>query len=171
MKKLWFFLFVFCSLAVSSRLFAQDYSFHPVYIYNFTKYIQWPSEKQTGDFVIGVYGKSPIFEKLKSMATNRTVGAQKIVVKEFASIEDMQNCHIIFIPVGKSSSFPDVSSKVNSKPVLVITEKSGLSKQGSGINFVVIEGKLKYELNKASIDKSGLKVSTDLIKLAILVNS
>lgn len=150
---------------------AQQYQYHKIYIYNFTKYIQWPANKQSGDFVIGVYGKSQMQNELNEMAATRSVGGQKIIVKEINAPSDALGCHVLFIPQGKSEVLDDVQSKLAGSATLVITEKPGMAKQGSAINFVIVGGKLKYELNKASIDKAGLKVMPDLIKLAILVNS
>jgi hypothetical protein len=75
-----------------------DYRFHSVFIYNFTKYIQWPAEHQSGDFIIGVLGSSAISAELEKMAANKTVGAQKIVVKKFKSITEAADCHILFPP-------------------------------------------------------------------------
>jgi hypothetical protein len=46
-----------------------------------------------------------------------------------------------------------------------------MAKEGSDINFILVDGKLKYEMNKSSLEKSGLKVMPDLVKLAILVNT
>jgi len=46
-----------------------DYRAQSLYIYKFTKFISWPEEKAEGDFVIGVFGNSPIFDELKLMAS------------------------------------------------------------------------------------------------------
>src|SRR4028119_2478204 len=76
-------------LANSVRTLAQtpsDYKYHSVFIYNFIKYIQWPSSAQSGDFVIGVLGSSGIIPELEKMASTKTVGSQKIVVRRFNSV-------------------------------------------------------------------------------------
>lgn len=155
----------------SYSLKGQEYQYHKIYIYNFTKYIQWPTDRQSGNFIIGVVGKSSMADELISLAKNRTVGNQKIVIKEINNPSDGLDCHIIFVPRNKSNHLAALTEKISGKPTLVITEKEGMALQGSAINFVFVDGKLKYELNKALIDKAGLKVMPDLVKLAILVNS
>ena len=40
-------------------------------------------------------------------------------------------------------------------------------KQGSGINFIYVESKLKYELNKQSLENHNLKVSATLESQAV----
>lgn len=154
---------------VNAQAQTSDYKFHSVFIYNFTKYIQWPAQQQTGDFVIGVLGNSSISAELEKMAANKTVGTQKIIVKKFKSIAEVTECHILFLPSTANFNFDDVYSKFKGKPTLLITEKSGLAQKGSGINFVMHENKWKFELNETVTRSAGLKVSKELSKLAINV--
>ena len=168
MKKLNQFLLIFI-LLISINAKAQDYKFHSVFIYNFTKYIQWPSAYQNGDFVIGVLGKSEITENLQKMAEIKTVGSQKIAVSQFNNVPEISKCHILFIPSSNSNELENVLAKIGNQPTLIITERPGLGKKGSGINFVLQSGKWKFELNKSAIESSELKVSGELAKLAILI--
>src|SRR5688500_10416091 len=55
-----------------------DYAVHANIIYHFTKYIDWPEDKKSGDFVIGVIGDTPLFNELKKIISNKTAGSQKI---------------------------------------------------------------------------------------------
>lgn len=147
-----------------------DYRFHSIFIYNFTKYIQWPAQQQTGDFVIGVLGNATnVVEELSKITANKTVGSQKIVVKKFKSAAEASACHILFIPSSGSHNFDDAQNILKGKPTLVITEKSGLAQKGSGINFILQDNKWKFELNEAATQSSGLKVSRELAQMAISV--
>jgi hypothetical protein len=44
-----------------------------------------------------------------------------------------------------------------------------MATKGGDINFITKEGKLAFELNQASVNKKGLKVSTELTRLAVLI--
>lgn len=146
-----------------------DYRFHSVFMYNFTKYIQWPAAAQTGDFVIGVIGNSSIIAELEKMATNKTVGQQKIVVKKFKNVADISDCQMLFIPSADNVDFEAALAKLSGKSTLILTDKNGLGRKGSGINFVLVNGKWKFELNKDATQNAGLKVSQELSRLAILL--
>ena len=148
---------------------AQIYNYYQIFMYNFAKYIQWPADKQNGDFIIGVVGDSPITEYLTKMATQKKVGDQSIKVEVYPSASQIKPCHMLFIPEGQSGNFSALKSKLGNQPTLIITEKEGLGKQGSNINFIVVDGKLRFELNKTETEKSNLKISSDLTKLAILI--
>lgn len=157
-------LFLFSNTSIS-----QDYKFHSVFIYNFTKYIQWPSSYQSGDFVITVLGKSAVTENLEKMAAVKTVGSQKIVVKQINSISEAGKCHILFLPDNKSGNLEEVLAHYGTSPTLIITERAGMAKKGSGINFILQGGKWKFELNKPVIESNNLRVSSELSKLAIVI--
>ncbi len=146
-----------------------DYRFHSIFIYNFTKYIQWPASHQSGDFIIAVIGNSPIVEELNKITANKTVGSQKIIVKKFRSAAEIEDCHILFVPSSGSGNFDTVQEKLKGKSTLVITEKSGLAQKGSGINFILLENKWKFELNESATQSAGLKVSRELSQMAISV--
>lgn len=140
------------------------------YIYNFTKYVNWPDKYKAGNFVIGVLGTSTFYNDLTALLSTKTVGSQKFEIKSFANAESVSGlCHILFVPAENSGMLPDVLKKMKGKSTLLITEKPGLAKQGSAINFVVENNKQKFELNKSNIEKYSLKVSSTLTSLAIAV--
>lgn len=148
---------------------AQDYRIHSVFIYNFTKYIQWPSNEQNGDFIIGVLGSSPMVESLEKLASERKIGNRSMVVKKFASIDQLSKCHMLFIPDRSSNDLEAALAKISGQSTLIMTERKGLGTKGSGINFITVDGKQKFELNKAATEKAQLKVSTELTSLAIVI--
>jgi uncharacterized protein (DUF952 family) len=138
-------------------------------IYHFTKNVEWPSAKQQGTFVIGVFSSSELLEATQNMMKNRVVNGQKIVVKQLNSKEDLNQCHIIFVERNFSHKFPQIYAQLKSSNTLLITEGNNLAKKGASINLVVKDEKLKFEMNKSVIDGAGLKVSNDLVRLSIIV--
>ena len=141
-----------------------------IYIYNFTKYIEWPKEYRETSFVIGVLGDSPLFTELDRMSSTKQVFGQPIEVKKFADANALQKCHILYIPKGCSVPFSSVVAKVKPFSTLLVTDTEGMAQKGSAINFVVMQNRQKFELNQANAVKYNLKVSNSLEALAILVN-
>jgi len=140
-----------------------------MFIYNFTKYIEWPQSYKQGNFVIGHLGESTLGAELKKMAATKKAITQSFKIQKFNSVSDITKCHILIIPNDKSSLFKNAMGKVAKYSTLVITESKGLAKQGAGINFVIQNSKQRFELNKTTIEKTNLKVSHNLLSLAIAV--
>lgn len=156
-------------LASTIGSWAQSYKMHTVFIFSFTRYVQWPENYNGGDFEIMVLGDSPILEELKSMAQVKKVGDRTIKVTKINSPAEIRKCNILFISAAKSSQISEVLNKVTTQSILVVTEEPGLGAKGSNVNFITKDGKLAFELNQNAASKQGLKVSNELSRLAILI--
>ena len=167
MKKTSFLLF-FAAMSLVPAV-AQNYKMHSVFIYSFTRYVQWPDAYNQGDFEIMVLGDSPIFDELKAMAQAKKVGDRPIKVTKIKETSEIRKCNILFVPITKSAQITEVMEKIDTQSILVVTEEAGLAQKGSDINFIIKDGKLAFELNQASVNKQGLKVSIELTRLAILI--
>jgi len=140
------------------------------FIYLFTKYIEWPSSYRQGDFIIGIVGdETTIFNEMKKMAQAKKAGTQNIVIKNYKTINDISKCNMLFLPRKESDKIGSVINKIKGYSVLLITEKEGMAKKGSAINFIGINIKLNFELNKGNAEKYDLQVSSSLLPLAIIV--
>ena len=144
------------------------YEIHSMMMYNFTKYIQWPNNG-SGTFTIGIIGDDDVFKTLKSWYTGKTVGERKLSVVKFNSVSEINSCDILYVSRGNSKDFESIQSKLSNSATLLITDKQGLGKKGSDINFKLVNNRLAFELNMASINQSNLKVSKQLMNIAILI--
>ena len=139
------------------------------YLYNFPKYIQWPSSYNDGSFIIGILGNSKLNLELSNMAATKTIVNRKCEIVTFQNIEDIKKCHILLIPAENDVALAKVISKIKGTSSLLITEKEGYTKKGSMINFVIRASKIEFELNKSAAEKFDLKVGQALQPLAISV--
>lgn len=160
-------LFTLILLAVASRGQTQSYQTHTLFMYSFTRFVQWPPEDSQGDFEIVVLGDSPILTELKVMAEKKKAGSRVIHVSKIGSITEYRKSHILYVGTDWSSKYPEVAAKIGEDPVLLVTEQAAAANKGC-INFVNNkDGKLSFELNRPSIEKHHLKVSAELSRLAI----
>lgn len=146
---------------------AQDEKLKAIFIYNFTRYINWP--QKPGNFVIIVLGKSGIYEEIEGIASKKMVGSATIQVKTANSPEDITDSHIIYIPLSKMNLLPLIVQKTREQHVLIITEKEGSCNAGSAINFYSREGKMGFEISKENLESCGLGVSAELLRLGTVL--
>jgi hypothetical protein len=142
---------------------------HAAMLYNFVKYVQWPNEGEAGSFVVGVIGDDNVYNTLKSWYQGKPRGSKKYEIKKLGSPSEAGTCQVVYIGRSKNRDFNDVKTSVSGKSILTITDGNGMGEKGSCINFRVIEGKLKFEINQATVSSSNLKVSTQLSSMAILI--
>jgi hypothetical protein len=168
---------LFIVLAFSSLSFQIQQNFDPnakvkaVFLYNFTRYFEWPEKMKSGNFIINVVGaNSSLSGELNKMSASKQVGNQKLEIKNSTTLDPSIQPHIVFLLNESSDILKEISAKYKGKGTLIVTEKSGLAKMGSAINFVAIDSKLKFEYSKANAVKAGLKTSDELKSLAIAVD-
>lgn len=141
---------------------------YAVLLNNFTKNIQWPV-LQGNTFVIGVLSYPPLAGELRSVTQQRNVAGKNIEIKELTSLEEAKSCQIVFIPAFKSKALLTAEQMLKKIPLLIVTNKPDLALQGSDINFILQDGKVQFEINAATIEARGLKVSGTLKGLGIIV--
>ena len=152
--------------------FSQVAKYKAVFTANFIRYIGWPEAAKQGDFVIGVVRDKEMTDYLKSISKGKKFGFQNIVIKEFKSPDEVTYCQVLFISdnINLSKNAAKMIDKLGGKNSLIITEKEGATKYGSMINFVIRDGKLKFEISKKNASAFGLQISSKLQNMASAIN-
>ena len=120
--------------------------------------------------MIAVVGDSPVIGELKALAASKKANGQAIVVKQYANVDQVEKCQILYISSGKSSMLKGAIEKTKNMSALLIAEREGLAKKGAGINFVTLEDEtLKFEVNKKVIEAHNLKIPKVLVNLGLIV--
>ena len=141
-------------------------TYKSMFVYNFIKHIQWPSEAQS--IQIGIIGSDDaLVTAFEKMAKAKSTPAQQIIIKKITTSE-LNSCHMIYLATGTpASSLTEISAQLKQKPVVVITDQENLTQKGAFISFKLLENKLKFQINKDAFDRCGLKVSGALVSMAI----
>lgn len=139
-----------------------------LYIYTFATLVEWPQDKRTGDFIIGVYGISgwDVYDELSSKYSEKHIGSQKIVVQNYRKSSDIGRCHILYVAPEKSSELSDLSKRLKPKNTLLVAEKPGALSRGASVNFIVVGNQQKYEINKKNAKNHNLVIADKLSNLA-----
>jgi hypothetical protein len=140
-----------------------------MFIYNFSRLIEWPPNYKSGSFIIGVIGSSQTLSELESYCSNKMVGSQSIMVKKFNTPAEIGTCHMLFVPFGKSKLLPEIKTALGNKSTLIICEKNGAIDDGAALNFVIVGNKLKFEIKPSNASSRNIKMSSNLNDMAYKV--
>ena len=148
-----------------SQSSVNDPNIKSVFIYTFTKYISWPGDDDV--FKIGVLkADQRMVTALTEMARKKSTDVRQILIEEYSNIDQIEGCEIVFIPTSQSEAFFQLRDR-DTRHMLIVTEREGLGNEGSGINFIEVDGRIKFEINRAAIEEQGLKISSTLMALGI----
>jgi hypothetical protein len=136
---------------------AQKEKFKALFIYNFTKNVEWPTGSQSNQFVIGVIGSSAISSELQTIGQTQKVGTLPIKVVNCDSPAKLDNCQLVYLASGKTDMLSDLLTKLSGKGTLVVADGRNLAAKGAGISFIVDGEKLKFEICRRNIVKKRVK--------------
>lgn len=139
-----------------------------IFIYHFSNYLEWPAErKDKFYFTIGVYGETDLLAEIQDVASKKQrVGGKPILVKKFRFVKDIADCDLVVIPSEYSAGFASVLEKVESMKIPIVTEDEGYVNKGACFSFSYKGGKLNFQMNKKNLEEKGIKVSSELERLA-----
>ncbi len=164
--------FVVGSAFMPSQSNTEEYILKAAFLYRFTDYIDWGSSGiQTGDFTIAILGKSGITDPLIEIAKQKKAQGKRIVIKQYDNISDIAGCQILFISGSNKQDVEMAVSKMGDKPILIVAEQTDACAKGAHVNFLISDNKLKFEINPSAATISGLKISSQLLQHAIVVNT
>lgn len=163
MKKLIYLMLAVAFFSSVNDANAQLEKYQTTFIYNFTRSIQWPNLHQEPEFIIGVLSKNhPLTSELQSSMGGRTAGGRPIKLVEFASADEITDCHILFVPNNRLRQMDAVVSKLKNKATLIVTEAQGRTPAGSTINLFVENDRMKFNLDEELAKNQRLMVSSQL---------
>jgi hypothetical protein len=84
-------------------------------------------------------------------------------------MEDISGCHILFIGYSAKDHLTELFKFVHKKPVLTISDMQGFANRGGMINFRRVKNYIRFEINAKAAQQAGLKISSQLLKLAIII--
>jgi hypothetical protein len=164
---------LFLLVPPSLRAESKEYQIKAAFLFNFAQFVLWPATAFTNTsepFQIGVLGDSRFDNALQETVRGETIQGRPIVIVQSSQVEKLAACQILFICKSEAGHFDDVFQKLDSKPVLTVSEDAGFIRHGGIINFYREGPKVRFEINPEAADKNGLKLGSQLLGVGKIVH-
>jgi hypothetical protein len=143
------------------------------FLYRFTEFVTWPDgafARPDSPFIIVVAGRDPLADELRQITAGRTVQGRAVEVRRVGEAEAMPAAQMVFIP---DSERPRMREWIRHAPrqALVVTDAEDALGHGSVINFILVEGRVRFEISLESAEKRGLRMSSRLLAIAQAVRT
>lgn len=142
------------------------------FLFNFTKFVEWPPEIFGGansPIVMGIVGDSLVGKLLTEVATGKSVNGRPVMVKQLKEGQDLKTCQIIFLGSSDEKHMFQLLEGLKESSVLTVGEMPGFIHAGGMINFFIEENKVRLEINLDAATRVRLKISAKVIAVARLV--
>lgn len=143
------------------------------FLFRFTEFVSWPDPafgRPDAPFVIAVASHDGLADELQQITSGRTVHGRPIEVRRVREPETLRAAQMVFVA---DSDRQRLREWVRAAPrhALIVTESAGALTAGSVINFVIVEGRVRFEISLESAEKRGVRMSSRLLAVAQVVRT
>jgi hypothetical protein len=141
------------------------------YLYRFAGYVDWPgSAADAADpFVIAVVDSPAVARELKRLVPGHPINNRIVQVVEASRIRDTGRPAILFVGGGHADLIRPALSDLAAASTLVVTEEADGLDDGATVNFLSLDHRVRFEVSLTAADRSHLKISAELLGVAVRV--
>lgn len=139
------------------------------FLYKFPGFVQWPASAPAAPdapIVIGVMGAEELAGELEAITAGRKVENRPIVVQRLRDPQAINGVHVVFLGAREKGRMETVARAARSAGALLVTEWEGALREGAAVNFVLVDGRVRFDIAVAAAEKSGLRLSSRLLAVA-----
>lgn len=151
-----------------------EYRVKAAFVYQIAGYVEWPDTafpRRDTPVTIAVLGAEALAEELTRIVPGRRINNRPIAVRRLQDGASLDGVHILFVGHERRSQIANLAQKAREHGVLLVTESEGVLAEGSMVNFIVVEGRVRFEVGLDAARRSGLKLSSRLLAVAQQVYS
>lgn len=148
-----------------------EYEVKAAFIHNFGGFVEWPpkAEASDGERRLCVAGSNPFGTALDGLQ-GRPVDGRRWSVTVLRDPTDVRGCHVLFISSSETGELGRILEKAREAGALTVGDTAGYAERGVVINFFLEGQKVRFEINVDAAQRAGLRLSSQLLKLAHIVH-
>ncbi len=152
---------------------ASEVSLKSAFLFKFTNFSEWPAEAMGAPGApiwLCVIGRDGLADVLEEAVRGRTSRERPVLVRRVEGAGATAGCHVLFIGWTEPSKVDPLLATLVNQPVLTVGDEQGFARRGGMINLIERDGRLRFEINRSAVERAGLQLSSQILKLATLVD-
>jgi hypothetical protein len=138
-------------------------------VFNLTKYIEWPHSD--AEFLVGYTGDGPMGKILQDTLTGKFAGSRPIRVLLNPSSGQIVYCSIVYIENPSSHKSQEVLRRIGEVGILTVSDSGSFAADGGMVGLVLNDDHVQLQINLEAAQAAGLKVSSRLVNVSVVVHS
>lgn len=145
-----------------------EYAVKANYLYKFTPFVEWPPaafETPASPFNLCVAGHDPFGAAMERVVRDRRVGDHPVMLIRLPIVAKGAACHMLFLGRSRVQTPQQMLAAVAGQPILTVADQ-GLSAKGAMVQFVLVDGRVRFEIRPDAVQAAGLNLSSKLLALS-----
>ena len=140
-----------------------------VFLYNFAKFVEWPAHNFPAlrqSFLLCVLGDDPFGGALERAVSGKSVQDRSFTIRHVADLEEVASCHMLFVSTSETGRLRRLVTVLQGAPILIVGDEEDAAYAGGMIAFHMEGNRVRFLVNQDAVERSGLQVSSQLLKVA-----
>ena len=149
-----------------------EYQVKAAFLYNFAKFVEWPTGTSGGDgdaLVVCAMGEDPFEHALEDVVKGKSFNGKTFEVRYVSTIREARSCGVLFISSSERKRVGSILEGLKGASVLTVGDTPGDAKRGCIIDFLLEDNRVRFEINVKAANLANLKISAKLLSLAKVV--
>lgn len=162
-------LALLCAAAPAAAQQASEHEVKAAFLFKFPAFVEWPQDAQAradAPFVIALLGADDIADELQKLAQDRSLQNRPLQVRRLKPGESPRGAHIVFVGAGEAGRLPQIAKALQNSPTLVVSDVPGGLEQGSAINFLLANNRVRFDIVTEAAERNRLRLSPRLLAVA-----
>ncbi|MEO8378269.1 MAG: YfiR family protein [Acidobacteriota bacterium] len=145
-----------------------EYAVKATFLYKFASFVEWPQGSfahESSPLNLCVVGADPFGGRIQEAVSGQSVGRHPIVLRQLAKAEPQSDCHVMFVSRSASQPAAEALQAVSGTPTLTVTD-SALGATAGIMHFVIVAGRVSFDIDNAAASRNHLVISSKLLALA-----
>jgi hypothetical protein len=141
------------------------------YLYQFGRYVEWPSDQRWGSdtFYICVLGADPVGAALEQIVKGKMIDGHQVEAKRILGPLESRDCRILFVSPSEDSRVPAILQALEGTGTVTVSRGDQFTRRGGMIAFTTEDRKVRFVVNLAAAETAKLKLSSQLLRVAVSV--
>lgn len=153
---------------------AREYALKSAFVLHLFKYTTWPEEslgKKDEPMVVTVIGENHFGKSLEKAFKGQRPHDRDVVVRHLKKVPKEPKGHLVYACGLSEKDERKLIERCQGEPILLIGDYKGFAELGGSMNFHLVEEKVRFQINTGELKKSGLTISSQVLKLAEIVET
>jgi hypothetical protein len=153
---------------------APEYQVKAVFLFNFAQFVEWPPSAfpdSAAPLVLCVLGEDPFGPYLDETVRGETVQAHPLAVQRSQRVEEIRNCHILFVGRQEQERLEEILDTLKGRPTLTVSDADGFAGRGGMIRFMIDRNRIRLRINLEAARAANLTLSSKLLRPAQIVRT
>ena len=116
--------------------------------------------------MIAVIGDDPFGSALDEAVHDRTVRGRTLDIVRTSNPKSLKLVHVAFIASSESRRAAQLLQVLTARGALTVGDSPEVADAGPAVTFVMVQGRLRFEINNVRAKQCGIEFSSQLLKLA-----